>query len=59
MIRSYKLYQVSIVKTNIKFILMVLTWYNLYYRHAATIPNWYSEINVTIYSDFSKDNMTP
>jgi len=32
------------------FILTVLTWYNLYYRHAATIPNWYSEINVTFYS---------
>jgi len=32
------------------FILTILTWYNLYYRHAATIPNWYSEINVTVYS---------
>jgi len=32
------------------FILTILTWYSLYYRHAATIPNWYSEINVTFYS---------
>jgi len=32
------------------FILTILTWYNLYYRHAATIPNWYSEIIVTFYS---------
>ena len=32
------------------FILTILTWYNLHYRHAATIPNWYSEINVTFYS---------
>ena len=28
----------------------MLTWYNLYYRHAATIPNLYIEINVTISS---------
>ena len=32
------------------FILTILTWYNLYYRHAATTPNWYSEINMTFYS---------
>jgi len=32
------------------FILTVLTWYSLYYRHAATTPTWYSEINVTFYS---------
>ena len=32
------------------FILTICTWYNLYYRYAATIPNWYSEINVTFYS---------
>jgi len=32
------------------FILKKFTWYSLYYRHAATIPNWYSEINVTFYS---------
>jgi len=28
-------------------------------QHAATIPNRYSEINVTFYSDFSKDDMAP
>jgi len=28
------------------FILTILTWYNLYYRHAATTHNWYSEINL-------------
>ena len=28
------------------FILTILTWYNLYYRHAATIPNMYNEINL-------------
>jgi len=34
------------------FILTILlgTWYNLYYRYAATTSNWYSEINVTFYS---------
>jgi len=32
------------------FILTILTWYNLYYRHAAAITNSYSEINVTFYS---------
>jgi len=32
------------------YILTILTWYNLYYRHAATTPNWYSEINVTFYN---------
>jgi len=32
------------------FILTILTWYNLYYRHAATTPNWKSEINVNFYS---------
>ena len=32
------------------FILTILTWYNLYYRHAAAKPNSYSEINVTFYS---------
>ena len=37
-------------KINLIFILTILTWYNLYYRHAATIPNRYSEINVTFYS---------
>ena len=30
--------------------LTILTRYSLYYRHAATIPNLYSEINVTFYS---------
>ena len=29
---------------------MPVTWYILYYRHAATIPKRYSEINVTFYS---------
>ena len=28
----------------------MLTWYNLHYRHAATIPNWNNEINVNFYS---------
>ena len=32
------------------FILTILTWYNLYYRHAATIPNWNSEINMAFNS---------
>jgi len=27
--------------------------------YAATIPNWYSEINVTFYSDFIEDDMAP
>jgi len=38
-----------VYKIIVIFILTILIWYNLYYRHAVTIPNCYSEINVTFF----------
>ena len=35
------------------------SWHSYTTRHTATTPNWYSEINVTFYSDFSKDDTAP